>query len=109
FSGTRAFDEANGYRSTSFLTLPLKDSRADVIGVLQLINAQDARGDVVAFPASIEPLAEALASQAAVALENRLLLEAQRRLLDSFIRLIAAAIDAKSPFTGEHCQRVPAI
>ncbi len=109
FSGTRAFDTANGYRSTSFLTLPLKDSRAEVIGVLQLINAQDADGTVVAFPHTIEPLAEALASQAAVALENRLLLEAQRRLLDSFIRLIAAAIDAKSPFTGEHCQRVPAI
>jgi len=109
FSGTRAFDAANGYRSTSFLTLPLKDSRAEVIGVLQLINAQDRDGNVVAFPADIEPLAEALASQAAVALENRLLLEAQRRLLDSFIRLIAAAIDAKSPFTGEHCQRVPEI
>lgn len=109
FSGTRAFDTANGYRSVSFLTLPLKDSRAEVIGVLQLINAQNEEGQVVAFPSAIEPLAEALASQAAVALENRLLLEAQRRLLDSFIRLIAAAIDEKSPFTGEHCQRVPAI
>ncbi len=109
FSGTRAFDAANGYCSTSFLTLPLKDSRAEVIGVLQLINAQDRDGRVVAFSSEIEPLAEALASQASVALENRLLLEAQRRLLDSFIRLIAAAIDAKSPFTGEHCQRVPAI
>jgi len=109
FSGTRAFDAENGYRSVSFLTLPLKDSRAEVIGVLQLINAQDLQGNVVAFPSDIEPLAEALASQAAVALENRLLLEAQRRLLDSFIRLIAAAIDEKSPFTGEHCQRVPAI
>jgi HD-GYP domain-containing protein (c-di-GMP phosphodiesterase class II) len=109
FSGTRTFDAENGYRSVSFLTLPLKDSRAEVIGVLQLINAQDPQGNVVAFPTDIEPLAEALASQAAVALENRLLLEAQRRLLDSFIRLIAAAIDEKSPFTGEHCQRVPAI
>ena len=56
----------------------------------------------------IEPLAEALASQAAVRLKTTAL-EAQRRLLDSFIRLIAAAIDEKSPFTGEHCQRVPAI
>jgi len=109
FSGTRAFDKENGYRSVSFLTLPLKDSRAEVIGVLQLINAQDGQRNVVPFPLDIEPLAEALASQAAVALENRLLLEAQRRLLDSFIRLIAAAIDEKSPFTGEHCQRVPAI
>jgi HD-GYP domain-containing protein (c-di-GMP phosphodiesterase class II) len=109
FSGTRAFDAANGYRSVSFLTLPLKNSRNEVIGVLQLINARGDDGTVIAFSPRIEPLAEALASQAAVALENRLLLEAQRRLLDSFIRLIAAAIDEKSPFTGEHCQRVPAI
>ena len=50
FSGHRAFDAENGYRSVSFLTLPLKDSRAEVIGVLQLINAQDAQGNVVAFP-----------------------------------------------------------
>ncbi len=109
FSGTRAFDTANAYRSVSFLTLPLKNSRDEVIGVLQLINAHDTDGNVVPFQSRIEPLAEALASQAAVALENRLLLEGQKRLLDSFIRLIAAAIDEKSPFTGEHCQRVPAI
>jgi len=109
FSGRRAFDAQNAYRSVSFLTLPLKNSRSEVIGVLQLINATDRDGNIVPFQSRIEPLAEALASQAAVALENRLLLEGQKRLLDSFIRLIAAAIDEKSPFTGEHCQRVPAI
>jgi len=52
-------------------------------------------------------IARALAAQAGVALENQLLLEAQRRLLDSFIELMASAIDAKSPYTGGHCSRVP--
>lgn len=79
-----------------------------MIGVLQLLNAQHPKtGEVVPFSEHIQPLIEALASQAAVALDNQLLLEAQRVLLDSFIELIASAIDAKSPYTGGHCQRVP--
>ncbi|MEX2452212.1 MAG: HD domain-containing phosphohydrolase [Rhodospirillales bacterium] len=108
FTGTRKFDEGTGYRSKSFLTVPLKNHDGDVIGVLQLLNAQHPRtGTVVAFSRHIQPLIEALASQAAVALDNQLLLEGQRQLLDSFIELIASAIDAKSPYTGGHCQRVP--
>ncbi|MGA0392744.1 MAG: HD domain-containing phosphohydrolase [Rhodospirillales bacterium] len=108
FSGTRKFDEGTGYRSKSFLTVPLKNHEGDVIGVLQLLNAQHPKtGEVVPFSEHIQPLIEALASQAAVALDNQLLLEAQRVLLDSFIELIASAIDAKSPYTGGHCQRVP--
>ncbi|MEQ8195927.1 MAG: HD domain-containing phosphohydrolase, partial [Rhodospirillales bacterium] len=108
FSGTRKFDAGTGYRSKSFLTVPLKNHDGDVIGVLQLLNAQHPKtGAVVAFSQHIQPLIEALASQAAVALDNQLLLEGQRQLLDSFIELIASAIDAKSPYTGGHCQRVP--
>ena len=108
FSGTRKFDKGTGYRSKSFLTVPLKNHEGDVIGVLQLLNAQHPKsGKVVAFSKHIQPLIEALTSQAAVALDNQLLLEAQRILLDSFIELIASAIDAKSPYTGGHCQRVP--
>jgi response regulator RpfG family c-di-GMP phosphodiesterase len=50
-----------------------------------------------------------LSSQAAVASDNQMLIAAQRELLESFIKLIASAIDAKSPYTGGHCQRVPVI
>ena len=110
FTGTKAFDAGTGYRSRSFLTVPLKNHVEDVIGVLQLINAQDpAAAAVVPFDSSIEPLIRALASQAAVALDNQQLLDEQRRLLDSFIELIAGAIDAKSPYAGGHCQRVPVL
>jgi HD-GYP domain-containing protein (c-di-GMP phosphodiesterase class II) len=108
FSGTKKFDEGTGFRSQSFLTVPLKNHSEDVIGVLQLINATDpASGKVIAFSDEIQPLIQALASQAAVALTNQQLLEAQKDLLGSFIELIASAIDAKSPYTGGHCQRVP--
>lgn len=108
FTGTKKFDEKMGYRSKSFLTVPLKNSQDETIGVLQLLNAQDREtGDVIAFSADIQPLVEALASQAAVALDKQQLLDSQKTLLDSFIKLIASAIDAKSPYTGGHCQRVP--
>ncbi len=53
--------------------------------------------------------AEALSGTAAVAIETQRLLEARKALLDAFIRLVAGAIDAKSPYTGGHCQRVPEI
>ncbi|MBJ38562.1 MAG: diguanylate cyclase [Gammaproteobacteria bacterium] len=107
FSGAKDFDENTGYRSRSFLTVPLKNNQQDVIGVLQLLNALDDAGEVVAFTDEIQPLIEALASQAAVALENQNLIEAQKTLLDSFIELMASTVDAKSPYTGGHCQRVP--
>jgi HD-GYP domain-containing protein (c-di-GMP phosphodiesterase class II) len=108
FSGTRRFDQGTGYRSKSFLTVPMKNSQDEIIGVLQLLNAIDRKtGKVIAFSDDIQPLIEALASQAAVALDNKQLLDAQKLLLDSFIELIASAIDAKSPYTGGHCQRVP--
>jgi HD-GYP domain-containing protein (c-di-GMP phosphodiesterase class II) len=108
FSGTKNFDEGTGYRSCSFLTVPLKNHQGEVIGVLQLLNSvhPDTKA-VVSFNEEITPLIEALASQAAVALENQILLEAQKKLLDSFIELMASAVDAKSPYTGGHCTRVP--
>jgi HD-GYP domain-containing protein (c-di-GMP phosphodiesterase class II) len=109
FSGTKAFDAKTGYRSKSFLTVPLKNHDGDVVGVLQLINARDARGEVIPFTPENASLVEALASQAAVALDNQMLLDAQKRLFTSFIEVIANAIDAKSPYTGGHCRRVPAL
>ena len=115
FSGTRRFDQATGYRSVSFLTAPLKTQGGgsggeNVIGVIQLINAMDPKtGDVIPFSDEVTRFVEALASQSAVTLENMKLLEAQKALFDSFIKLIATAIDTKSPYTGGHCERVPEI
>ncbi len=109
FSGTQAFDSRSGYRSKSFLTIPMKErNKGEVIGVLQLINAIDAAtGETVSFIEETIPHVEALASQAAVAIDNQNLLMAQRRLLEAIISLMARAIDAKSPYTGGHCTRVP--
>lgn len=110
FAGTRAFDRANGYRSQSVLAVPLLARDGEVLGVLQLLNAMDAEGQkIVTFGNKDVCLAEALASQAAIALENQALIDGQQALIESFIKLIAQAIDDKSPYTGGHCRRVPKI
>lgn len=108
FSGTREFDQRTSYRSQSFLTVPMRNHEGDIIGVLQLINARGQSNDLVGpFSEADQRLAESLASQAAIALTNRQLLYQLEELFESFIRLINSAIDDKSPYTGEHCQRVP--
>ncbi|MGM0593404.1 MAG: HD domain-containing phosphohydrolase [Pseudomonadota bacterium] len=110
FSGTQRFDASTGYRSTSFLTVPLKNHEGDIIGVLQLLNAQDGEsGEIIAFDDEAQHLAESLASQAAIALTNRRLIDDLKRLLESLIQLVATAIDEKSPYTGGHCKRVPVL
>ncbi len=110
FSGTRHFDERTGYRSRSFLAVPMKNHEGEIIGVLQLINAQQPGSTkVVTFSSSDQSLVESLASQAAIALTNRLLISQLEELFESFINLINLAIDEKSHYTGGHCQRVPAL
>ncbi|MBZ0250508.1 MAG: GAF domain-containing protein [Burkholderiales bacterium] len=110
FSGTRNFDKRTGYRSTSFLTVPMKNHEGEIIGVLQLLNAIDSgTGAVTVFSDEDRRLAESLASQAAIALTNRLLIQQLEVLFESLIELINTAIDDKSPYTGGHCKRVPTL
>lgn len=108
FSGTQKFDKKMGYHSSSFLTVPMKNYENEMIGVLQLINAIDpVTKQITAFSESHQRLVESLASQAAMALTNHQLIHGLKHLFESFIKLIADAIDEKSPYTGGHCQRVP--
>lgn len=108
FSGTRAFDDRTGYRSTSFLTVPMKNHQDETIGVLQLINARDpATNAIIPFSMADQQFTEALASQAAISLTNRSLISQLQELFEAFVGLINIAIDEKSPHTSRHCARVP--
>jgi HD-GYP domain-containing protein (c-di-GMP phosphodiesterase class II) len=110
FSGTKNMDRRIGYRSKSFLTVPMKNHENEIIGVLQLLNATDpATGIVGEFSIEDQQLVESLASQAAIALTNRLLITHLEHLFESLIRLINRAIGEKSPHTGQHCDRVPVL
>jgi HD-GYP domain-containing protein (c-di-GMP phosphodiesterase class II) len=110
FSGTRNFDNKTGYRSQSFLTVPMTNHENVIIGVLQLLNATNSKtGEVTPFSDIEKQLVESLASQAAVTITNKSLIDAQKELFDSLIKLIADAIDEKSPYTAGHCRRVPVL
>jgi HD-GYP domain-containing protein (c-di-GMP phosphodiesterase class II) len=110
FSGTKNFDAKTGYRSRSFLSVPMRNHEHEIIGVLQLINALDeTSGEVKQFSKDDQQLLESLASQAAIALSNRRLIQQLEELFESLINLINTAIDDKSPYTGGHCARVPAL
>jgi len=106
FSGTLDFDRRNGYYTRSTITVPMRNQEGDIIAILQLINAIE-NDAVCAFDNESQLLVESLASQAALALSNKLLNKEHRKLFESLIELVARAIDDKSPHTAHHCRRVP--
>lgn len=107
FTGPRKFDAAKNYRTKSMLAVPMKNHENDVIGVLQLINAIDPRtGEVVPFSPDYENLTHSLASQAAVAITNVQLIQNMENLFNSFVKVMATAIDEKSPVTAGHILKV---
>lgn len=109
-SGARAFDRQFGYHSRSFLTVPLVNHDGDVTGVLQLINKTDpATKSTIPFTQADERLAVSVASQAAVVLDNRRLIDDMHALFEALVRMIAIAIDEKSPHTANHCRRIPTL
>lgn len=89
------------------LALPLKNRQNEPMGTLSLTFVLDDGGHRANLTPSRVAFIEALSGTAAVAIDNQLLLRARKELLESFIQLVAGAIDAKSPYTGAHCQRVP--
>ncbi len=105
FQGTRDFDSNTGYRSRSMLVVPMKNHEDRVIGVLQLLNAMSNAETTVFSNASLN-VTESFASQAAIALANKILIKELVDLFNSFIRVMAVAIDEKSPYTGGHVRRV---
>jgi HD-GYP domain-containing protein (c-di-GMP phosphodiesterase class II) len=111
------YDEETGYRTQSLLTVPMKNPRGEVIGVMQLINCKrhqsaqlvtliDVEREVQPFPDRAIRLAESLASQAAVAYENSQLYLNIETLLEGFVQASVTAIEQRDPTTSGHSTRV---
>lgn len=113
----RSFDQRSGYRTKSILSVPMRDHKGEVIGVVQLINKKrdpqtqlqpvavvdDA---VVPFTSVDEELVTSLASQAAVALLNARLIDDIKALFNSFVSASVTAIESRDPTTSGHSSRV---
>ncbi|MGA7921726.1 MAG: HD domain-containing phosphohydrolase [Candidatus Acidiferrales bacterium] len=113
------YDRDSGYRTQSLLTLPMRNAKDEVLGVLQLINskhdpgarlrtAADVAGQVQPFQPRSVRLALSLASQAAVAYENRRLYEDIQTLFEGFVSAAVTAIEQRDPTTSGHSLRVAA-
>jgi HD-GYP domain-containing protein (c-di-GMP phosphodiesterase class II) len=112
-----SFDEQTGYRTRSLITLPMKNGKGEVLGVLQLINCKrqpkarltdedSVHRYVHPFPERAVRLGLSLASQAAVAYENSQLYRDIENLFDGFVSAAVKAIEQRDPTTSGHSQRV---
>ena len=117
YKQNRSFDDKFGYHTKSMLVIPMKTHRDEVIGVLQLINRKrDADTKltstdvvdqtVISFDSRAVELVNALASQAAVAIENSRLYEDIERLFEGFVTAAVTAIESRDPATSGHSSRV---
>lgn len=106
FSGPQRYDALTGYRTRSILVVPMEDDTGAVIGVLQLINALDDSGASIPFCPQLEPVIRALGSQAAICLTNMNYAAAIVEMMDSFIRGMSTAIDARSPYNANHTRNM---
>lgn len=112
-----SFDRANAYRTKSVLAVPMRDHLDDIVGVIMLINRKAAFDDelgspqepeavVLPFDERDERVLRSLASQAAVALENKALLDSIQELFEQFVRASVMAIEVRDRATQGHSARV---
>ena len=106
FSGPRKYDAITGYHTESMLVIPMENTQGELIGVLQLINAQDENGAIVPFDEDAEFVLRSLGSQAAVAFTNLIYIEEIKKQMYSFVEAFATTIDARTPYNGSHTRMV---
>lgn len=110
FSGPKKYDKMTGYTTRSMLVIPLKNHKSVVIGVLQLLNAIDKNTKkVIPFPKESQLIIESLASLAATAITNSQLIQEIESLLDSFIQVMVAAIESRTPYNATHTQKIASL
>lgn len=106
FSGPKNYDAMTGYHTQSMMVVPLEDDKENVIGVVQLINALDEDSNVIPFQKEYEQILLAMGSQAAICLVNMNYAHQIRDMLDSYVRVMSTAIDARTPYNANHTKNM---
>lgn len=106
FSGPRQYDSLIGYSTQSQLVVPLANNENELIGVLQLINAMDEKGNVIAFNKQYEIIIRALGSMAAIELTNLSYVEALKTQIYSFVEALMTALEERTPYNALHTRNV---
>jgi HD-GYP domain-containing protein (c-di-GMP phosphodiesterase class II) len=117
--GGKGFDAQYGYRTKSMLTVPMRNYNHEVVGAIQLINAKrryetrltidSVESEVISFRPEDLEMIESIASQAAVAIDNKTLLDSIQALFDGFVQASVTAIEQRDPSTAGHSGRVEAL
>src|SRR3979409_553653 len=117
--GGKGFDQQYGYRTKSMLTVPMRNYNNEVVGAIQLINAKrsyetrltvaNVPDEVVSFRPEDLEMIESIASQAAVAIDNKTLLDSIQALFDGFVQASGRALAQTDPSTAGHSGRVEAL
>lgn len=108
FSGPKRYDAMTGFRTQSMLVIPVENNAGELIGVFQMINAQDEDGNVVPFDEQFEIIIRSLGSLAAIELANIRYVYEIKKQLHSFVEAMATAIDERTPYNGSHTRNVAA-
>ena len=106
FSGPKRYDAMTGFRTQSMLVIPVENNTGELIGVLQMMNAQDENGNVIPFDPQFEIIIRSLGSLAAIELTNIQYVEEIKAQLHSFVEAMATAIDERTPYNGSHTRKV---
>ena len=106
FSGQKTYDAMTGFQTQSILVVPLEDNVGNVLGVLQMMNAKDWEGNIISFDSEYEIIIGSLGSLAAIELTNIQYVDAIKIQLRSFVEAMATAIDARTPYNGNHTRKV---
>lgn len=108
FSGPIRYDAMTGYHTQSMLVVPMHSREGERIGVLQLINAQDADGMVCEFSEEMALVLESVASQASITIQNVRYIREIKALFQSFVRVMSSAVDERTPYNGSHTRHMAA-
>lgn len=106
FSGTRKFDEMNRYQTKSVMVVPLIDDHDDLIGILQLINAKNKSGQIIAFEKREESVVQSLANQAALTIIKSSYSDRIDDLLYGFVKVMSVSIDERTPYNANHTKNM---
>ena len=106
FSGPKKYDRLNNYHTQSMVAIPMISYSDEVLGVMQLINAKDEKGNIRAFTNSEEKILLSLASQTAIELANMAYIDEINLQIWSFTSALTEAIDARTPYNGSHTRKV---
>lgn len=106
FSGPIRYDAMTGYNTRSMLVVPMRNREGERIGVIQLINALDEKKEVCAFAPDMALVVESVASQAAITIQNVRYMEEIKELFQSFVRVMSAAVDERTPYNASHARHM---